>query len=204
MIPSYDLRNDDVRLFKTPHHTRLKRDWKIPMVDVAMATTAAPTYLPAFAWEHLRLIDGGVWANNPAMLAVVEAMNTCAAPLEALRVFSLGTTFPVLDRPATLDIGGLAQWRKSAAEVIMRGQSLGANNMALLLLGPDRLHRVDRTVPNGLVRLDRASPDQLIGRAKSVSQHQLPRFEQIFGGHRAEPFMPIYTRETPPRPDQEV
>lgn len=46
-IPTYDLCNDDVYLFRTPHAPRLLRDRRERMVDVALATAAAPTYLPA-------------------------------------------------------------------------------------------------------------------------------------------------------------
>src|SRR5450755_1816923 len=77
VIPSYNIGENAVYLFKTPHHERLRRDWKVPMWQVAMATSAAPTYFPAFSLpdEHVRLVDGGVWANNPSMVGVVEAVS---------------------------------------------------------------------------------------------------------------------------------
>src|SRR5207253_2507403 len=71
VIPAYDLVRDNVHLFKTPHHPRLLRDWRLPMVDVALATSAAPTYFPATIVDGIALIDGGVWANNPSMVGVV-------------------------------------------------------------------------------------------------------------------------------------
>lgn len=47
VIPSYNLSNNQVRLFRTPHHASLTTDWKIPAWKIAMATSAAPTYFPA-------------------------------------------------------------------------------------------------------------------------------------------------------------
>ncbi len=47
VIPSYNLDKDEVYLFKTPHHERLTRDWRVPMWKVGLATSAAPTYSPA-------------------------------------------------------------------------------------------------------------------------------------------------------------
>src|SRR2546426_3847238 len=44
VITSYNLGADDIYLFKTPHHKRLKRDYKVPMWEIALATSAAPTY----------------------------------------------------------------------------------------------------------------------------------------------------------------
>ena len=46
VIPAYDLGENDVHLFKTPHHPRLTRDWQVPKWEVAAATCAAPTYFP--------------------------------------------------------------------------------------------------------------------------------------------------------------
>lgn len=43
VIPSFSLDLNDVHLFKTRHHERLTRDHTQRMVDVAMATAAAPT-----------------------------------------------------------------------------------------------------------------------------------------------------------------
>src|SRR5258707_3497967 len=70
VIPSFDLGENRVYLFKTPHHERLKRDWKVPFWQVAMATTAAPTFFPAVFLpnDHVRLVDGGASAYNPAVL----------------------------------------------------------------------------------------------------------------------------------------
>ena len=65
----------------------------------------APTYLPGFPLSGTRLVNGGVWANNPAMVAVVEAAGACAVQPEALRVFSLGTTSEVRHRGRGLDRG---------------------------------------------------------------------------------------------------
>lgn len=57
----------------------LKRDLEIPMADVALATSAAPWYLPiAQVMEKGTphwYVDGGLWANNPSTLAVTEALN---------------------------------------------------------------------------------------------------------------------------------
>ena len=66
-----------------------------PMKDVSRATSAAPTYFePAkvLTEEHINyyaLIDGGVFANNPAMLGYVEARSDCIND-DTILVVSLG------------------------------------------------------------------------------------------------------------------
>jgi len=84
VIPSWDVQRGAVHIFKTPHHIRLTRDWRIPMVDIAMATSAAPIYFPAARVDGQRLIDGGVWANNPSVVAIAEAVSMLNVPLGSI------------------------------------------------------------------------------------------------------------------------
>lgn len=195
LIPSYDLTNDNVYIFRTPHSPRLKRDLRERMVDVAMATSAAPTYLPAHPLRGLRLVDGGVWANNPTTVAIVEAVRTFGRELGDIAVFSLGTTSETTFRSARLDHGGLVTWSRRVTEVILRGQALGAHNAGNLLLGSKNFLRIDPDVPAKALRLDGIEPDQLRGRAEYVSRRACPDFERIFGAHQAEQFSPVSDQE---------
>ena len=125
VIPSFDLGNGTVRVYKTAHHEDLKTDHRCPAWQVAMATTAAPTYLPAFRGaDQRRLVDGGVWANNPCMVGVVEAVAKVGVPLHAIRVLSLGTSNALTYPPDALNSGGKMHWATWAPEVIMQGQSV--------------------------------------------------------------------------------
>jgi hypothetical protein len=146
VICSYNLGSDDVYLFRTPHLPHLKRDWRERAVDVAMATAAAPTYLPGMPLSGTRLVDGGVWANNPAMVAVTEAAGPLGVPLDRIGVFSLGTTTDVPHRGRRLDRGGLLPWARDAVEVLMRAQSTSANNQVHHLIGAERLLRLNPIV----------------------------------------------------------
>ena len=110
VIPAFDLDTNAVYVVKTPHHRDYRRDWRIPMVDVALATTAAPTYFPAAQIGGVRLIDGGVWANNPSVVGLTEAVAALEAPLESVRIFSVGTTAEARTHSRTLDRGGIGPW----------------------------------------------------------------------------------------------
>jgi patatin-like phospholipase/acyl hydrolase len=123
VIPSYNLGENDVYIFRTAHTNDLKRDYKVPAWKVALSTSAAPTYFPSVrAVDNLRLIDGGVWANNPSMVAAVEAFGPLGIPLSSLRMLSIGTFEEIADHHKRLDSGGFWQWRKTAANVIMRAR----------------------------------------------------------------------------------
>jgi patatin-like phospholipase/acyl hydrolase len=195
VIPTYCLGDDDVYLFRTPHHAMLRRDCKVAMWKVALATSAAPTFFPSCRHvDSLRLIDGGVWANNPTMVAVVEAIKTLCVPREAIRVLSIGCSDPVVRRPKRLDWGGFLQWAIGAAaiDVITRGQSIGVNNHAKLLLEPGNLERLNPQVPKDEFTLDgHAKANDLIAKAAYHSRRMMPTFDEKFRPHHAAPYKPF-------------
>jgi len=194
VIPSWDAQSGSVHIFKTRHHARLNRDWRIRMVDVALATTAAPVYLPAAQVDGHRLIDGGVWANNPSVVAITEATSVLDVPLSSIRVLNIGTTSALADHPRALDNAGWGRWALRAPELIIAAGSNGTQGLATHLLGRERYVRFDATVPRGAFSLDRASSRDLAGLAAKASRDLSPTFTSIFGGHTATPFHPPATK----------
>jgi patatin-like phospholipase/acyl hydrolase len=200
VIPSFSLDRDDIYLFKTPHHPRLNRDWREPMWKVALATSAAPTYFPTCCEiDRIRLVDGGVWANNPAMVGVVEAKSMLNIPLESIWVWSVGTTTPTIERPQSLNGGGLWQWRSAGVDVALRGQSRGVQAQVQHLLGADRAKRLDAVVADGVFELDRLSEDRLLSEAAHASRLFSPEFNQIYRSHTAPAFRPLQPQNSTSR-----
>jgi hypothetical protein len=194
VIPSFNLGENDVYLFKTPHHEKLKRDHSLPMWAVAMATTAAPTYFPAFRLpgDRVRLIDGGVWANNPAMVGVTEAVSIFGRRLEDIRVLSLGTTSTLKLGRSGLNNGGLLRWGVNAADVVLDGQSVGAFAQVQHLVGVEQAHRLDPPAPEELGKLDACDAQELIAKAAHHSRRFTPEFEAVFGSHIRSPYTPLH------------
>jgi uncharacterized protein len=196
VIPAFDLGENNVYIFKTPHHERLKRDWKVPLWQVAMATCAAPTFFPAYCLpdDHVRLVDGGVWANNPATVGVAEAVSMFGQPLNSIRVLSVGTTAPSRRRKRKLDNGGFLQWIRSpnVLNVLLTGQSAGAFTSVQHLIGPTNAHRLDPQAPAGLARMDRADAHDLLAKAAFHSRVFCPTFDFVFADHAPVPYRPFY------------
>lgn len=190
VIPAYSLDLNDVHIFKTRHHERLTRDHTELMVDVAMATTAAPAFLPAFTLRNQRLVDGGVWANNPTLVAVAEARSMLGVPLEDMLVLSMGTTDDVGDLPSRLDHGGLGQWVTRAGGMLLRAQAAGSFHAAEHLVGKNRVVRIDSPVAPGTFRLDRLDASRIRGLAEARARHVCPLVAP-FRKHAAPPFVPI-------------
>jgi len=196
VIPSFSLDEDDVYIFRTAHSERLRRDHRVPVWKVALATSAAPTYFPVC--RHVdggRHIDGGVWANNPSMVAIVEATGTLGCRLEDIRLFSVGTSEAMPKRTSVLDWGGQLIWGKTGAAIgaVMRGQSAAALNQARFLLGKANVVRLSPIVPDGEFALDGVRrAEALIAKARHHSRSVAPEFQQVFGSHLAPPFQSLY------------
>lgn len=194
VIPSYNLGDDDIYLFKTPHHSRFNRDYKVFMWQVAMATAAAPTYFPSFRGvDRIRLVDGGVWANNPTMIGIIEAIGILDVSAKSIRVCSLGTTDEIKSHHKSLDEGGLWQWKEAVVDVVLRGQSKGATAQAQHLLGSDNVYRFDPKVPDQLFALDKLSEDELLSKAAHESRKMTPDFQKDFAEHKASEYKALRT-----------
>ena len=195
MIPAYHADRGDIYIFKTAHHPRLRVDFREPMAMVARATGAAPTFLPPLPLEDgLRLIDGGVWANNPVLLAVTEAMGHLGKPQRSIAALRIGTTWETRsseDYPK--DPGGVGLLKVPFfTDIMMRGQMLSASGGTRHLLGDDRFVDVNPTVPSKRYRLDRLATELIgLGRAefrKTVSDLG----DKGFLDHHAATFIPEY------------
>ena len=92
MIPSVNYTKGTPTFFKTPHDPSLRTDRNYSLVNVAMATTAAPTYFPVYGFNNQYFVDGGLVANAPGLVAVHEAMHFVNHPdVKTIHVVSVGT-----------------------------------------------------------------------------------------------------------------
>ena len=95
IVTSYDMSEPGPHFFKR-WRARESRDRDVEIVDVGLSTSAAPTYFPSHGVGGRALVDGGLFAANPSVAAVVEALkrrDTEPRDLSAgdLLLVSLGT-----------------------------------------------------------------------------------------------------------------
>lgn len=108
-VPAYIASSGRTRVFKTSHNPELYRDYQVPAYQVALATSAAPTFFPAHTFEYFdsrsnttntltNLVDGGIFANNPSMIGFSEAIGL-DVPISNLKILSLGTGSETFKEP---------------------------------------------------------------------------------------------------------
>ena len=195
LIPAWDPEHRSVYIFKTAHHERLKTDFKQLAVDAAMATAVAPTYFARHSMANgVGLLDGGVWANNPIALAVVEAMTLLGWPASSLRILTLGCGDEVYRLPEAPGFLGL---RRGVAKLFMSGQSRGAFGMAKLLTGDQHerkaIFRISPSLPGGAFAIDDTREIKtLCGMGISAARRARPELEPVFFAAPAAPFRPCH------------
>lgn len=147
-IPVYDLMEGHPSICKNKYHPRFTRDYHIPAYQVALGTSAAPTYFDPYSACYSDLhgtpktfsnkVDGGVFANNPALLGIVEAQEAFKQDLSNLKILSLGTGHQVFTDGEKRTKWGIFYWmlkdgKKRIIDLFMQGQSQLAENLISLM-----------------------------------------------------------------------
>lgn len=195
LVPSQNFETGKVHVFKTAHHEEFTHDFKLRVVDVALATSAAPTFFPTHRLEvGTALIDGGMWANNPMGAAAVEALGVLGWTRGSIKLLSVGCTEAPM---ATVDrsrrgLGG-NYWLARLTSTFMAGQSSGSIGTAQLLLGRDNVSRFSPTVTPGRYKLDGIDGiESLRGLGASEARIAFPQVQSMFLGGERSPFTPYH------------
>lgn len=163
LITAFDLDNEAA--------TPAKRTWKpklfhnFPGKDsdgdelacrVGLYTSAAPTFFPSVDGY----IDGGVYATNPSMCALAQALDRRRPDAPALAevvLLSLGTGTSLQYIRGARHNWGYAQWIKPLVNLMLDGVAGVADFQCRQLLG-ERYHRLGPVFPPGIkVSMDDAN-----------------------------------------------
>jgi len=199
LLPSVNLVKGQTKVFKTPHLTDYFHDASVSLIDAVMATTAAPTYFPAAVLDAgSAYCDGGVWANNPAIVAYAEvcrmAQNLNKAPepraiaADEVAMLSIGTGRRTYSFEPPGCQAGLAVWGTRLFEVPSTAQAQGAVFQACYLLG-ERYKRIDYDLPDKSWELDSVEViEKLIHLGRETAAEQLRYGVEKFFHSVATPF----------------
>ena len=163
LVTAYDLEGRDPFFFKRRKASATAED-DYPMWEVARATAAAPTYFEPLKLAttaiagYYALVDGGVFANNPAMCAYADAHRFEEGA--DIVLVSLGTG--QLERPIRYDDAkdwGMLEWARPILDVVFDGVADTTDYELRQLMSDDRYFRLQTTLAIGNDEMDDASAD---------------------------------------------
>lgn len=147
-VSIYDLSIGKPSVLKSLYHHRFTRDPNLPLLDAALSTSSAPTYFDPYSGDMYRdikgdvlqfknKVDGGVWANNPSLIALIEAQKAFKKELIDINLLSIGTGERIFLEANKENKFGIWYWinnkRKRIIELFMQGQSQQAENLISLM-----------------------------------------------------------------------
>jgi uncharacterized protein len=159
LVPTYDTAAPGPHFFKT---TKARDDPAndARLADVARATSSAPTYFEPLEMGPRALLDGGVFAVNPAMSALAEVLRD--SPGADIELVSLGTGERTHKRPFDeIKDWGLVEWARPILDVVFDGSSDAVDYQVRHVLGDEHYWRFQTELTLASDDLDDASEENL-------------------------------------------
>ena len=150
MITSSDITTGGIRVFKSSYMEDLGkpyyRDKDVRLIDAILASCAAPSFFDPVKVGSYLLADGGLWANNPSIICLTEAIAKFKKNINEVKILSVGTGHSENMYAEKPRWGILTGWEKQKLiAYVMAVQSQASTNMAKLVLGENYL-RLDPAI----------------------------------------------------------
>jgi len=175
LLPATDIGQGGVHVFKSSYSPDFVRDGDVLVRDAVLASCSAPTYFDPRKVDHYLLCDGGLWANNPSLAAVIDAKYRLDHDLSEIRILSLGTgsaktSYGVKNNRKW---GFLRGWKgPEFINFIMSLQAQSIHNYLQLLLEKDQIMRIDFESDLPLPLDDCSAIGDLLSRADRTFTHE--------------------------------
>jgi uncharacterized protein len=162
LVPAYDTAEPGPYFFKSTKARETPNTDDFPLSVVARATSSAPTYFEPLEAGPRSLVDGGVFAVNPAMSAFAEVVRHHPEAEDEIVLLSLGTGQRTRKRPFDeVKDWGLVEWARPILDVVFDGISDAVDYQLRHALPEDAYWRLQTELVGASDDLDDASPDNL-------------------------------------------
>lgn len=171
LIPATDIGHGGVHVFKSSYSADFTRDKNVLLRKAILASCSAPIYFDPTKVNEYLLSDGGLWANNPSLAAIIDAQRRLNIDLSNIKILSLGTGHARQSYGVNTERnwGFLNGWKgKEFINFLMSLQAQSINNYVQLMLQKNQFIRIDFDSDLPLPLDDYDSIDDLISRADRV------------------------------------
>jgi hypothetical protein len=195
LVPAVNYSTGRGQFFKTPHHPSFETDHRMKIVDVALATAAAPVYFPLARNDRGVFADGGLVGNAPGLFGLHEVRTFLAPDQEVqIRVLAIGTmTIGATVRGAASLDRGFGMWRGGLFDLVISAQESSVDYMLRQSLGNNYFQIDDMATPDqskdvkALDQISSGATNTLRNRGTHAAQRALgDRLFQPFRAHQAD------------------
>jgi uncharacterized protein len=194
VIPTVRAIHGEAEAIVTPHSPDRTAFRELSAVDAALASSAAPTYFDEAVVPSeiaaATYLDGGIWANNPVLPAIAEAVRHLKVPLQRIDVLSVGTMGNESDFTESLG-KGKAGWAPSSIDLFFAAQEHAASMLADSFLSLARHLRVNQQTFCEIKLDDKDAIEDMATRGANVGQDSFltvrSRFLDGFYAHDWQP-----------------
>tara|TARA_R110001592_G_scaffold49685_5_gene154665 strand:- start:748 stop:1779 length:1032 start_codon:yes stop_codon:yes gene_type:complete len=189
-IPSFEGKYGEVLVRKTNHHPDYRLDYQVDMAQIGMETSAAPSFLRTFSDGQYHFVDGGIWANNPIMIGLIDALTCYDVSRDRIKILSIGCG----EKPYQVSwlqrhFNGVLSW----ANIIFAAMNLQSQNalgQAGLLIGRHNIVRLDASEYHARIGMDdvKRAIELLPQHANDVLKDKAATICEIFLMHKIEPY----------------
>lgn len=170
-IPSINVATCTPLVFKTNNDGMLNRDEECKLIDIALATSAAPLYFPIHSFDSYQgLVDGGLWQNNPSLIGIIEALSYFVGDgkkFDNISILSIGNPSSSIKHSINTKNkeSGIIKWKDKIVTLPMQVNSIGTDYIIKILQRSNaayiyKYERIDCGVlPNDYSKLKMDSSD---------------------------------------------
>jgi uncharacterized protein len=98
LIPAVDITHGKPFIHRSNYGHEDSADLTTKIWDAVLSSCSAPVYFPPNNVENRYLsIDGGLWANNPSLVCLTEAIHGFNTDLKDIKILSVGTGLQKID-----------------------------------------------------------------------------------------------------------
>lgn len=185
IMPASDISNGNVFVLKSSYDPNFVRDKDIKISDAVLASCSAPTFFDPYNVKEYLLADGGLWANNPALVALTEAMGRrFKIPRDNIRILSIGTGVgkKYYDPKDSSKHWGFKKWGTGLISTIMNLQSVNVENIVRFMLEDEKLLRINFDTDCDVALDDVSCVENLIARADERFTYLFEKIKVFLNG----------------------
>ena len=177
-ITSTNISDGEIKIFT-------KDDSSTKVSDAILSSCSAPLYFNPHQVHDKLYADGGLWANNPSLAAITNALETEGVNVNKIKMLSIGTGYVMSRSFEKKDMlvkkWGILKWRKVLVKLVMSLNAEQVVKTTSSILKEDNYVRLDFNFKENIKLDDLESITILKDAARKVFDNRVDDIRRLLG-----------------------